>query len=99
MYRELTSKQSSINVEKKIILKKIGRLEEKIKKIEEEILDIENQKKKIEERPEELMGIKATDAMDSSSKRSALRSRNIRGSIEGRSSIRLRRLYSSMLHP
>ena len=97
MYRELTSKQSSINIDKMVLLKKISRLEEKIKNLENEISEIDAKKKKLEERPEEIMGYTSNQG-DYSPKKSILRGRNGRGSIENRSSIRIRRLYSSMAH-
>ena len=98
IYRELTAKQSNINLEKKVIMRKIQRLEEKVKSLESEIYDIEAKKKQLEDRPEDIMGIKASVAGDYSPKKSVLRGRNFKGSVEGRSSIRLRRLYSSMAH-
>lgn len=96
VYRDLTSKQSSINIDRMVTLKKISRLEERIKCLENEILEVENKKKALEERPEDLMGTKPEGG--DMAKKSILRSRNFRGSVEGRSSIRIRRLYSSMAH-
>lgn len=98
MYRDLTSKQSSINIDRKVTLKKISRLEEKLRSIDSEILEIELKKRKLQEKPEELMGKGLNTPQDLSPMKSVLRGRNLRGSIEGRSSIRLRRLYSSMAH-
>lgn len=80
-----------------VLLKKITRLEEKIKNLENEISEIDAKKKKLEERPEEIMGYTSNQG-DYSPKKSILRGRNGRGSIENRSSIRIRRLYSSMAH-
>jgi kinesin family member 5 len=97
MYRELTSRQSSITLDKMIVLKKISRLEEKIKSTEEEIQEIEFKKKKLEERPEELMESKQSlNSSVLSMKKSVFRGRNSKVSIEGRSSIRIRRLYASL---
>ena len=97
MYRDLTSKQSSISIDRMITQKKISRLEQTLKSIEKEIQEIDMKKRKLEDRPEELMGDKPSQ--DYSQKKSILRGRGGRASIEGRSSIRIRRLYSSMAHP
>jgi kinesin family protein 5 len=96
IYRDLTAKQSNITLDKRVILRKISRLEEKVKSLENDIQEIENKKKQLEERPEDLMASKASLTSEFHPKKSILRGRNARGSVEGRSSIRIRRLYSSM---
>lgn len=98
IYRELTVKQSNITLEKKVMMKKIARLEDRVKTLENDIEEVENKKKLLDERPEDIMSSKASLAADFHCKKSILRGRNARGSVEGRSSIRIRRLYSSMAH-
>ena len=96
IYRDLTVKQSSISIDRMVTQKKISRLEQTLKSIEKDMQEIEMKKRALEDRPEELMDGKPSQ--DFSPKKSILRGRGGKASIEGRSSIRIRRLYSSMAH-